>query len=487
MENQRVVADLVIGSGPTGYAAALALSHVGRVPVVVDFGETPNVEQSRIHRRSTAVLKGDGERARVFDYPTDLVESHDGKQLPLSSARGGLSTIWGAGILVRNRTECTELDPVFDGLEEGYRALLGEIPVVGCDDRLSVRFPWPIASSPGPTSARYTALLRDLDRRGGDVLVGHARAAIDASGDRCVRCGLCLRGCPRKLFFSAGVQLSAMASVGRCELISGPVVRLDHGADLVRVQLAQGVILAERVYLALGPVATPALLQRSGLAPDKLVVRDSAVFYTALINTRERSGDESEYTASQATIYSEMSGSDDFQLSLYESNPEYSARLSALVPGVGRLLRIPKGVAGRLNAGIGFLDSSVSGRLELTYASGRSTVTRHAPSGLRTRSMRVMSRVGSMTSRSGLRPIPGFVLIPPPGSGYHSGASLPMGSDWVDFDGALRTAPRISIVDASSLPKVWAGSHTFTAMANAYRIGRLSAVTKHSGQHCPTS
>jgi choline dehydrogenase-like flavoprotein len=38
------------------------------------------------------------------------------------------------------------------------------------------------------------------------------------------------------------------------------------------------------------------------------------------------------------------------------------------------------------------------------------------------------------------------------------------------MNGSLKTTEGVYVVDASVLPEIWAGSHTFTAMANAYRI-----------------
>lgn len=463
--------NVVIGSGPCGYAAALALVRAGHDVAILDFGESPDVERTELRGSSTIALKGEGARARVFDYPSSLVVGKDSKHLPLSSARGGLSNIWGAGILARSRADCPELEPVFDGVEAGYRALFAELSVIGCDDELSKRFPWPTTSAAGPSSTRYSDLLTEVSRGlPSDVLAGHARAAIDAAGERCVRCGLCLHGCPRDLFFSAGSAVRELAESGSCSLITGPVTRLVPSEHAVVLELAVGEILAKRVILALGPVATPALLQRSGLVPNDLLVRDSAVFYTALLNSWRSSGDEWDFTAAQAALYSARPGADDFQLSLYESNPEYAERLAGLLPFLGGLLRPPEMLTQRLNAGIGFLDSSVSGNLRLRFVGGQTIVDRVAARGTWGVARSVMRRVSDRLSGLGIRPVPGAILVPPPGSGYHSGASLPMGGDIVGFDGALHSSPRVYVADASSLPKVWAGSHTFTAMANAHRI-----------------
>ncbi len=462
---------VIIGSGPCGYAAALGLIGAGQDIAIIDFGESPDVERTELRGSSTIALKGERERARVFGYPSSMVVARGFKHLPLSSARGGLSNSWGAGVLARSRTDCPELEPVFDGIEAGYGALFAEIPVIGCDDEISKRFPWPTISAAGPCSTRYSDFLSELhpDPQS-DVLVGRARSAIDAAGERCIRCGLCLHGCPRDLFFSAGTAIREFASSDSCSLLTGPVTRLVPSRHEVVLELPFGKVRAERVILALGPVATPALLQRSGLVPKDLIVKDSAVFYTALLNSRRSLGDEWDVTSCQAALYSGRRGADDFQLALYESNPEYAERLAGVLPLLGGLLRPPEILTQRLNAGIGFLDSSVSGTLRLRFVGGRTVVNRQTARGTWDVARRVMQRVNSRLRGLGIKPVPGAILVPPPGSGYHSGASLPMGGDFVGFDGALRSSPLVYVADASSLPRVWAGSHTFTAMANAHRI-----------------
>jgi len=466
-----VATDVVIGSGPSGYAAALGIIHAGRIPIVVDFGVDPRFDGGTVSQASTIAMKGEDSRARVFQYPRAWLSSSDGAQLPASSARGGLSNIWGAGILVRSRHDMPELAPVYDGIAAGYSALLSNMDVVGCQDRTSTRFPWIEGTTAGPQSTRYASIVHRLQAEREGVLFGHSRLALRARD--CVRCGRCLTGCPEHLFFAAGEEIARLAASGKCRLVAGPVARIVPVDGLVRLEMTNDEILSERVFLAAGPIASPALLQRSGLAPGVIRVRDSAVFYAGFLNLNPAHGDESTYTASQAMAFSEVSGPTDFQLSFYDSNPEYAERLATLSPTLGRALKRASGLGERVNAAIGFLDSSVSGSLLLRHVAGRTWVTRQAQRGIWKRAVAVTRRVNAQTSRVGLHAIPGVVLAPAPGSGYHSGAGLPMGGTHVSFEGQLRAAPAVRIVDATSLPKVWAGSHTFTAMANAYRIASL--------------
>jgi len=468
-----VATDVVIGSGPSGYAAALGIIHAGRVPIVVDFGLDPQFDSATLSQASTIAMKGEESRARVFQYPRTWLSSRDGAQLPASSARGGLSNIWGAGILVRSRQDMPELGPVYDGIAAGYSALLSNMDVVGTRDRTSVRFPWIEGTTAGPQSTRYASIVDRLQTERDGVLFGHSRLALRARD--CIRCGRCLTGCPEHLFFSAGEEIAKLAADGKCRLVTGPVARIVPADGLARLEMINDAILCERVYVAAGPIATPALLQRSGLAPETIRVRDSAVFYAGFVNSNRVHGDESTYTASQAMAFSEVSGPTDFQLSFYDSNPEYAERLAALSPTLGRLLRRASSIGTRVNAAIGFLDSSVSGSLLLRHVSGRTWVSREPNGGAWRRAVAVTRRVNAQTSRVGLHAIPGVVLVPGPGSGYHSGAGLPMGGSHVTFAGRLSAAPVVRIVDATCLPKVWAGSHTFTAMANAYRIASATS------------
>jgi len=462
--------DVIIGSGPTGYATAIGLIQLGRKPIVVDFGQAYLPQRSRIVRAPSIAMKGEEDRSNVFYYPHSMITSEDDGHLPISSARGGLSNLWGAGLLMRSRQDMPELDEIYEGIELGYFALLKRIAKTGTTDQTSQRFPWVKETSPGPQSRRYSILINQLQKTEGGPLFGFPRVALNSSG--CIRCGKCLQGCPENLFFSSKLELEILSDQGLITFVDGPVLGLDPQKGRVHLRLPNQTLISERVFLAAGPVATPALLQHSGLAPERIVVQDSAVFYTGFINTLEVSGDESTFTHSQGVAYSRNNGAGDFQLAFYDSNPEYAERLSKLSPIIGRILKSSKMLNSKLNAAIGFLDSSVSGHLVLRYSGGRTWVSRQYPKNARRNALSIIRSVNSYTAALGLHSIPGAVIVPPPGSGYHSGSGMPMGGEFVDYSGRLKNAKNIFVVDATSLPRIHAGAHTLTAMANAYRIAQ---------------
>ncbi len=464
------IPDLIIGSGPTGYAAALALSALGDPAVVMDFGTDLDVVRSP---HGSIASKPDPRTARALFHPRSLVSATGEIPLPISSARGGLSLIWGAAVLERSASDCPELGPIFSGIKDGYSLLRQHVPLAGDDDLLSQRFPWPSATLSVPSSARF-ARIRQSSRALGDsdVLVGGPRVAIRAAG--CTRCGLCLAGCPEGLFFDAQQGFAGLSETGAVRFEPGPAIALREADGGVAVMTPLGEVRARRVYLAAGPIGTPALLQRSGLIADKIEVQDSAVFYVPIINTNRAAGDEHDYTAAQLLISARSQGVDDFTLAVYESNPDFRGRLARVLRVPEKLLPFPEWVKTRLNAGIGFLSPEVSGTLTLRYGDGRTWVEARRSERSRRAATEAARRSGRALREHGLFPVPPAVMVPRPGSGFHAGGALPLGGDHLEWSGSLRGRPAIHIVDATALPRIWAGSHTYTAMANAIRTVRLT-------------
>lgn len=464
------IPDLIVGSGPTGFAAALALADTGASSVVMDFGDEPTFSASA--RRSIA-SKPDSRSAQALSHPRSLIATAGTDPLPLSSARGGLSLIWGAAILERSADDCPELGPVFPGIDDGYELLRRHISLAGDRDRLSQRFPGPEGTPSVPSSRRFTEIRRKAreDHEAG-VLIGAPRVAIRASA--CTRCGLCLAGCPEGLFFDARQGLEDLARPGTVRFLPGPALSLQPDAEAVVVRTPRGEVRALRVHLAAGPIGTPALLQRSGLAPATLKVQDSAVFYVPIINRNASHGDEGEYTAAQLLVSTRSRGDTDFTLAIYESNPDFRGRLARVLRVPERMLPFPRWLHDRINAGIGFLNPERSGTLTLRSVGGRTWVEPRQSSASRRAAVDAARRAGASLRALGLHPIANAVMVPPPGVGFHSGGALPVGGEHVGWDGTLRAAPAIRIVDATALPRIWAGSHTYTAMANAVRIVRAA-------------
>lgn len=113
-----------------------------------------------------------------------------------------------------------------------------------------------------PLSARSSVVVdryrrhRDSVRKRG-VTVGRARLAMDSP--QCVRCGLCLTGCPYDLIYSAPQTLDALRREGRIAyhdgLLAIRVADEGHGAVVFARELNTGRVqrfAADRVLVTCG-------------------------------------------------------------------------------------------------------------------------------------------------------------------------------------------------------------------------------------------
>ena len=84
-----------------------------------------------------------------------------------------------------------------------------------------------------------------------------------------------------------------------------------------------------------------------------------------------------------------------------------------------------------------------------------------------------------LSTQTGVVPLPPLLEMGMAGRGYHSGGSFPMSADpgagESDWLGRPHSMQRVHAVDATVLPSIPATTITFSAMANAFRIGHAVA------------
>jgi hypothetical protein len=88
---------------------------------------------------------------------------------------------------------------------------------------------------------------------------------------------------------------------------------------------------------------------------------------------------------------------------------------------------------------------------------------------------RLVFRLCRQSRRLGAMPLPLMLKIAEPGRSFHSGGSFPMSTApqgfQTDLLGRLPGWNRVHSVDATVFPSIPATTITFSAMANAHRIG----------------
>ena len=505
--------DLIIGSGPSGIATATALLARGRSVVLLDGGKLP--EPEAIARRDALAARApedwsqpertayqapqfaapEGQTRRYgSDFAQEaaadtLAEGRDGFALRASRAVGGLSNLWGAAVLPYRQHDIADWPVTAEELAPHYRAVAGFMPIAGREDALDNLLPGYLAPAatqiPPPPQAE--ALLARLDAkrdrlRAMGFHTGAARQAVEAG---CIRCGMCLHGCPWGHIYSARKTLETLKAHPRFTYRPGALVAgFSETEDGVTLALADGrTVTGTRVFIGAGVLETARLMLASAPGtPRELILKDSQHAFLPLLHrwrTKLRPDRPPHHTLPQLFAEIEHPDVSDrlVHAQFYTWNEHYARDLlqnyGARLPGSAPLL---KAMSRRLIVAQIFLHSDHSARIGLSLAAdGRlnARVEANPDTG------RVLDAAKRKLSRAmaqaGLVAL-GFAARPgAPGSSFHVGGTVPMAaapapgrSDRLGRPHGLR---RVHIVDASVLPSIPATTITFSVMANAHRIG----------------
>jgi choline dehydrogenase-like flavoprotein len=507
------MSDLVVGSGPAGIAAALALRARGRPVILIDGGRrlAPATEALRARLAAAAgPADWDAAAARAWAAPPPGVAAggiarHAAAAalmaeaetlaapapwfgLRASQAAGGLSLVWGAAVLPWAAADLAGWPVGPEALAPHYRAVAGFLPVAGRQDQLAALFPdLPMAGRvplmPGPQGA---ALLAALDRaaprlRAQGLVHGMARQAVEA--EACRGCGLCLRGCPWGLVASTLPLLERLRADPGVSYQPGRIVTgFAEDAAGVTLRLADGTRLAgTRLFLAAGVLGTARIALASLPGPAELLLADSPQLFTPFLALRGTGDPRAAARHELALAFLELA---DPAVSpflvhtqLYGWTEAYAREMRARypLPFAGPLF---DRLARRLIVAQSFLHSRHGPRIGLSLApgdaAGRLRVRLVAAAEMAGVAAAVRRRLARGLRAAGLLALRPAARDGAPGSSFHCGGTLPMraapGPGETDALGRPAGLARVHIVDASVLPAIPATTITFPVMANAHRI-----------------
>jgi len=510
--------NIVIGTGPAAAAAILALADEPAEQItVVDIGERLTDSIVSAVARMNALepaLWAASDRDLVVAQPARVAHSNAvlpekraygsshmfvdrgqlrglamperGNSSAVSGAVGGFSTIWGAQIMPFSPATFAHWPFRWHEIEPHYRAVLEEVPLAAEKDDYAEDFPLLNARAPlPPVSGRTAQVLhryeqhRDAIRAAG-IVVGKARLAFSA--DRCVRCGVCMTGCPYSLIYSASHTVDRFIANGRIKYIPRVLVtRVDepagstpsvHGIDLAtgRTMSLDG----DRVFVAAGGLGSTRIALNSLHTPPSEVDLQEATQFLIPFVSRRSTGDprgQPDFTLNQFNVL--LKYDDDAyttaQVHCYPYNPALDEELPGWLP---RSLRGT--VLSRVTAALGYLPSWQSPRMRvelrarhpdaLPDISVRVVSDRH-PAMLRS----VLRRLTSVGPKLDLFPVVPMVRMTGPGNSYHFGSTFPHGSG-SDLLGRIGAFQHVHLVDGAVLPSVPSTTFTLTVMANAHRI-----------------
>jgi ferredoxin len=522
----------VVGSGPAGVSCAQALLARGLRVTMLDAGLALDPEREaqlqRLQSQPPETWRGDADQflkdgmesgssgiplklAYGSDYPYRVppgaaqVEFESADASP-SYAFGGLSTVWGSAVMPYHPRDMSLWPITASDLEEGYRAVCRWMPLSAVSDDLASSFPLFCDSpDPMPLSRQASGMLRDLDRHKHrlnqqGVSFGTARIAVAAQGfhgsPACVACGLCMYGCPYRLIYSTDRTVEEMRTDPNFTYIPSVVVRSveekGSGVTIVATDTAnnQKKFQGDRVYLAAGLYSTTAILLHSVHLYDHPVrFFDSQYFLLPALRFSGAGRVTQEKLHTLAQLFLEVMdptiSPHTIHLQTYTYNDLFVAPIEKSLGPLRPLFPLQQFLS-RLILFQGYLHSSDSAQLEATLvrrgADDVLHVTGHSQPETRATLKKLIRKLFALSPSLRAAPLVPLLQIGKPGRGYHSGGTFPMranpGAGESDIYGRPAGFSRIHAVDSTIFPSIAATTITYTAMANAWRIG--SAVASYS-------
>jgi ferredoxin len=411
--------------------------------------------------------------AHVYDVTGSGLQVKE--QSNFSLAHGGLSNTWGAGIRLWGKEHLESVPIKTQAIYGAAIELLEKIPHSG--DKYALNFPdgFDIDNNQSPRGAESLSRLFSKNANDGVSPVTRTGLAVSVVGpNACRGCGSCLSGCPYGSIFETGTWFDMSLRNGEFEFIEGIVWELKKSATGTSVfykspRKSIESLEFDKVYLCAGAIGTPAILMRSKLLPSQVKVADSQVFYFMGISFFKKNKQNEYFALSQATLTSGINEDSEFMCSLYSCNSDVRSRISDLIASrlFGFEIKLPKFLDRFLFLGIGFIDSTQSGTIQLGLVQNSSEI--QVTSSRNPNSKKVvkeaLKKIAHRTRKAKMFTFTWFFQMPNPGAGFHSGASMPAGGTFVTDKGNLRSLESVVVADVSILPFIKPGPHTFTSMA----------------------
>ena len=516
----------VVGSGPSGVAAATGLLARGLEVTLLDTGRTLEKDKAALLQSlqslprdqwpetTVNVLKGRMDSSRhgvpnkliygsgfayrnleeVDDFPSNMI-------LKVSSAQGGLSNVWGAALLPFHSADIQDWPFPASDLIPHYQAVFDLLPYSACKDSLvsllplySEKFSCLQPSRQAQQLLNHLSLGRArLNDQG--VWFGRSRLAVRAETVNqkpgCVYCGLCLTGCPYKLIYTATETLEFLKR--------NPLFHYELGVRVTTVQEHERSVQVEgtreegdervvfrgdRVFLACGAYSTTQILLRSSQALNEDIFLKTCQYfilpfitYSGVRGIRE----EALHTLCQLfLIVADPAVSPHLvHLQGYTYCELFSQTVLNYLGPFGNWFRGHLDwLLGRLVVFQGFLHSNHSPQIRMRLTPGGPGSHVQLMPIFKPETKQVLNRLGRKLG--GLRkslggwPINSLLSVGKVGDGSHIGGSFPMRYQPGKFESDRWGRPfgfkRVHAVDSSVLPSIPSTTLTLSVMANAHRI-----------------
>jgi hypothetical protein len=442
------------------------------------------------------------------DADEHLGTHYDNVGLRPSLAKGGLSNVWGAAMMPFLDSDLDEWPFKVSALAPHYAAVLQFTGLAACRDGLEELFPLHTGSFTELRPSEQARQLLERMSRNREALARAgirfgrsrlaARGTVPSAKGGCCYCRLCMYGCPYGYIYSSADTVEQL--LGNANFSYQPGVVVDQvresaqGAELLGYELVSRRPLAwqgNRVFLAAGTIATTRILLRSLGAYDQTTwLKDSQYFLMPMLLLRKVRGATREWLHALSQAFLEMSNPRRQDTSVHVQVYSNNDLINQAVGGAFGPLQRPLGflvrnLQERMLIAQGFIHSRHSSRIAVCLrkdaASGKERLELRADLNpeAKARVREAVLKLCKQAWRMGAMPLPVMLKTAEPGRSFHSGGSFPMCAEPRGFQTDLLGRPpgwkRIHAVDATVFPSIPATTITFSAMANAHRIGSEAA------------
>lgn len=506
--------DIIIGSGPSGVAAAAALIARGRDVLMLDAGIEMDAgaqdlrarmgarepdQWSDADREAIGSVRRSEKSDSIRPFGSDfLFRAAPGMEafadtsgvhgLRPSFAKGGLSNGWGASVLPYHERDFDGWPIGLADLAPHYRAVAPMLGMAARRDGLADLFLGVEVNERAlPQSRQAAELLARMDRkRPALARMGvHFGASRQAIAQGCRACAMCLYGCPYGLIFNAAREVDRMVAEGGLTYRGGVVASgFAETAGGVTVHAGTERFEGERLFIASGVLPTTLLaLSSLGLGNREVTILDSQHFYLPMLHGWSAGDPASEPRHTLAQLFWEI---DDpaveahlVHAQLYTYNDTYAPDMRGRFgPFAGVAKPLIEAMSRRLIVAQAFLHSDVSPAIGARLAGNGLAFRRIDNGGTAGAIARAKGRIAQAARMAGLLPLTPLLRQGGLGTSFHCGGSFPMraspGAGETDMLGRPMGLRRTHIVDASVFPTVPAPTITFSVMANAHRIANTA-------------
>ena len=499
----------IVGSGPSAWASALALSKSSRTDFKVTIFEAnqennPKLEMARPNSLKVNSLYKEtsinyGEEDTETKIMNEMSPSIDG--LPNNLIPGGWSNIWGATILPWSENYFTRHSISMTEMQYSYSEILSHIPYQGESDFLAMDFPlYSQPNSRAKISTFSENFLENFENCSSvqtetKISLGKSRLAISPLSDLqtlgCVQCQKCLSGCPYGHIFNSWNALTKLiAKDERFEMKVASYVRritLENRETFLETFDSTSAVKSkevfDKVFIGAGIIQTGRLLQRSGLLGTFWIEETPLIYLPVLVrNWKWRARKLTGATFSELFIVGSKKKDHYAFGQIYSLNTQIIQLLNSRFRFMSPILPILKNISANFGIIMLFVksddeqirfDSNHVGAIDQNIRNSRSRwKDLKGDLAIFQKSMRTMK----------IHPIITKYLLQKVGASYHFATIKTTNKSGylesvVNTNGQIKNwmNPKedfssIRLIDSSALPGIEPGPITLTVMANSFRI-----------------